>query len=120
MIKIYKGKSVPVHPMKAHRGEENYSSMHHLKWALDGSGQLQTPAALLPGKEAGTYWIEGWVGSEKKNLLPLPRFEPRTIYIIRYLLLTYLLAYLLACLLTYSVTYLLTHSLTQLLTYLLT
>jgi hypothetical protein len=26
------------------------------------NGQLQAPAVLLPGKDPGTHWIEGWVG----------------------------------------------------------
>jgi len=29
---------------------------------MEVSGEIHTPAALLPGKEPGTHWIGGWVG----------------------------------------------------------
>jgi hypothetical protein len=50
------------------------------------SGQLHTPAALLPEKASGTHWIGGWVGPRAvldtvvKRKIPSPRREwnPRT------------------------------------------
>ena len=46
-------------------------------------GQHQAPAALFPEKNSGTHWMGGWVGPrasmEKKNTLPLPAFELRSI-----------------------------------------
>jgi hypothetical protein len=29
---------------------------------MEVSGQIHSPAALLPGKNLGTDWIGGWVG----------------------------------------------------------
>ena len=51
------------------------------------SGQLHTPAALSPGKNAGIHSIGDWMGpragldsfGEEKILLPLPGFESRTV-----------------------------------------
>jgi hypothetical protein len=49
---------------------------------MEVSGQLHTPAALLPGKEPpGTHWIGGWVGPRAgldamvKRKIPRPRRE---------------------------------------------
>jgi len=56
MIKIYKGKSVPVYPMKALRGEEKYGSTHHFISAQRQMAAVNCkPTALLPGKEVGSY-----------------------------------------------------------------
>jgi hypothetical protein len=30
---------------------------------MEVSGQLHAPAALHPGRDPGTHWIGGWVGS---------------------------------------------------------
>jgi hypothetical protein len=53
---------------------------------MEVSGQLHAPAALPPGKAAGTHWIGGWVGPRgvldavMKRKIPRPRQEsnPRT------------------------------------------
>jgi len=56
---------------------------------MDMSGQLPIPAALLPGKDLDTHWIEGWVGPRagldavgyKKRKIPslsMPGTEPQS------------------------------------------
>jgi hypothetical protein len=54
---------------------------------MEVSGQLKASAALAPGKNPRTHWIEGWVGlrssldicGDDKIFLPLPVFETRTV-----------------------------------------
>jgi hypothetical protein len=52
---------------------------------MEVSGEIHAPAALTPGKNPGTHCIEGCVGPRAslycngKNLLLLPRFEPRNV-----------------------------------------
>jgi len=59
-----------VHPKTGHEGpevESRYSSTLSLVSALDGmDGQRYAPAALPPGKRAGTHCIGGWVGSRAR------------------------------------------------------
>jgi hypothetical protein len=53
---------------------------------MEVSGQLRTPAALLPGKARGNHWIGGWVcliavlDTVMERKIPSPRREsnPRT------------------------------------------
>jgi hypothetical protein len=58
-----KGKA---HPRRGHEGpegEKKYRSILSLTSALDGEGgQRHAPAALPPGKRAGTHFAGGWVG----------------------------------------------------------
>jgi hypothetical protein len=54
---------------------------------MEVSGQLNAPAVLLPGNNAGTHRIAGSVGptagldvfGEEKNIFALPVFEPRIV-----------------------------------------
>jgi hypothetical protein len=29
---------------------------------MEVSGQFRAPVTLLPGKDIGTHWVEGWLG----------------------------------------------------------
>jgi len=51
------------------------------------SGQLHAPTILIPRKDPGTHWIEGWMGPRahldliekiKITFLPLREIEPRS------------------------------------------
>ena len=58
----YKSKGHPITGHVGPVGEQKYSSTLPLTSALDDVGsQLHSPAALLPGKTAGIYYIGGWV-----------------------------------------------------------
>jgi hypothetical protein len=55
------------------------------KLIMAAVSQLHASTVLTPGERApGTHWIGGWVGPgtgldvvEKRNILPLPRIQPR-------------------------------------------
>jgi hypothetical protein len=58
---------------------------------MEVSSELDAPAALPPGKNTGTHWIESWVNPRaildglwrRENPLLLPGFEPLTIQPVR-------------------------------------
>jgi hypothetical protein len=62
LIMGYKGKGHPITRHVGPVGEQKYSSTLPLTSALDGVGsQVHSPAALPPGKAAGTSCIGGWM-----------------------------------------------------------
>jgi len=62
LIMEYKGKCHPITGHEGPEGEQSYSSTLPLTSSLDGaSSQLHSPAALLPGKTAGTHCLGDWV-----------------------------------------------------------
>jgi hypothetical protein len=52
---------------------------------MEMSGHLHAPAALIPGNDPGTHWIEGWMGLRagldavvKTTFPSLPQLEMKT------------------------------------------